>query len=236
MARNVRKQIKQPDVFQSRGVQALAWTQSHTKPILLAAAAVLLAGVAVWGYRYWSAKTQEKAAVSYMLAQEAKGPQELEALRRTALTYPKTRAGIQARLELGAKLRERGDLQAAEQEYRIVLASAAIIPMDKELAQRGLAAILEAQGKCDEAIGIWREILGRGSLISQEDLYLSISACQEKAGKPQEAAKTLEEFSQKFPQSPFLNEIYRERMNRLAGPAAKSGPSGKPNPATPPNR
>lgn len=231
MARNVRKEIKQPDAFQTAGARGMAWLESHAALILAAGAAVLLAGAALWGWRYWSAKTQEKAAISYMLAQEAKGPQEVEALRRTALQYPKTRAGILARLELAEKLREGGQLPGAEQEYRILLGSSAAVPMDQELAQRGLAAVLEAQGKCPEAIALWREILGRGSLVSQEDLYLAIAGCQEKAGSPQEAAKTLEEFSQKFPRSPFLNEIYRERMERLAKPAA---PAAKASPASPP--
>lgn len=229
MARTVRKEIKQPDAFQTLGAQGMAWLQTHAAPILIAGAAVALAAGGAWGYRYWSAKTQEKAAIAYMLAQEAQGPQGIEALRRIALQYPKTRSGVMARLELAEKLRGAGQLPAAEQEYRILLGSAAAGPMDKELAQRGLAAILEAQGKCSEAIAIWREIIGRGSLVSQEDLYLSIAGCQEKAGNPREAAKTLDEFSQKFPRSPFLNELYRERMNRLAGsaPASPANP-GKP--------
>lgn len=229
MARNVRKEIKQPDTFQTYGAESLTWLQSHGKHVAAGAGAAVLIAAGFWAYGYWSAKSHEKAALSYMLAQDAKGPEEIEALRRTAMAYPKTRAGIQARLELAAKLRERGELPAAEQEYRIVLAGGAASAMDRELAQRGQAAVLEAQGKCPEAVAVWREVLDRGSLISQEDLYLSIAGCQEKAGNLKEAARTLEEFSQKFPQSPFLNELYRERMNRLTSSAAAApAPPRKP--------
>ena len=231
MPPSIRKEIKQPDAFQTAGFQGMAWLQAHGNRILLAGAAVLIASGGAWGYGYWAAKTQEKASIAYMLAEDAKGPEAIEALRRTALQYPKTRSGVMARLELAEKLREGGQLPGAEQEYRILLGSDASVPMDKELAQRGLAAVLEAQGKCPEAIAVWREIIARGSLISQEDLYLAVAACQEKAGQPQEAAKTLEEFSQKSPRSPFLNEIHRERLDRLAKPVA---PAAKTPPASPP--
>ena len=233
MARTIRQQIKQPDAFQTAGFQGMAWLQAHASHILLAGAAVLAAAGGAWGYGYWAAKNQEKASIAYMLAEEAKGPEEIEALRRTALQYPATRSGVMARLDLAGKLREGGQLPGAEQEYRIVLGSGAAVPMDKELAQRGLAAVLETQGKCPEAVAIWREILARGSLISQEDLYLAVTSCQEKAGQPQEAAKTLEEFSQKFPRSPFLSEIHRERLDRLAKPAAPAAKAAPASPAKP---
>ncbi|MEK6711673.1 MAG: tetratricopeptide repeat protein [Nitrospinota bacterium] len=222
MARTIRQQIKQPDAFQILAGQGAGWIESHAKGLLIGGAALLLAVAGTWGYRYWAEKNEEKASIAYMLALEAEGPQEAEALRRTALAHPRTRGGVMARLDLARALREGGEHAGAEQEYQILLGSAAAQPLDRELAQRGLAATLELQGKCPDAITLWREIIGRGSLLGADDLYVQIANCEERAGDPRAAARTLEEFSQKFPQSPFLTEVLRERMDRLAGPAAKA--------------
>jgi len=82
---------------------------------------------------------------------------------------------------------------------------------------RGLAASLAAQEKCPEAVPLWQEILAKGTIFPPENLYLAIASCHEKDGKPAEALRTLEELSQKFPRSPFLDELVRDLMGRLAG-------------------
>jgi len=221
MAHITRKEIKQPDTFQTYAARAFEWLQARAKGLMTGAAVVLALAALIVGYRFWTERVAREASLAFALAESAgkngKGAEMEESLRKTALAFPKTRGGVLARLHLADLLRGRGAHQAAEAEYRILLASGAALPADRELAQRGLAASLAAQEKCPEAVPLWQEILAKGTIFPPENLYLSIASCHEKDGKPAEALRTLEELSQKFPRSPFLDELVRDLMGRLAG-------------------
>lgn len=217
MARSFRKEIKEPDSFQAFADKALQWYQANTKPILAAAAAVVVAVAAFFGYRAWNIRVREQAGLALAIAETIPGPEAENALRKAAERYPGTKAGIIARLHLAALLGGRGDHQASEREYRALIAADGLRETDLELARRGLAGSLSRQGNCAEAIAIWRGILDAGSLLTPEDLYISIGACLEGDAKAAEALKAYEELIEKHPGSPFITLRLRARMDRLSG-------------------
>ena len=130
------------------------------------------------------------------------GPEIEQTLRRTAEKYPSTRSGVIARLRLAEILNERGDTSSAEKEYRGLLKSDALSDTDRELARRGLAGSLALQGKCGDAAPIWKDILARGSLLTPEDIYLSLGDCYETGGSPPRLSRPTKSSSRNIPAAP----------------------------------
>ncbi len=170
---------------------------------------------------FWTERIAQKSSAAYGLAQlKAPGGKGLaveDALLKAALDYPRTRAGIMARLHLASLLRERGDYRRAEGEIQRILDNSAITDKDREIAMRGLAASMAGQGKCAEAIAIWQKLISDINQFSAEDIYVAAGKCYEKEGKRASALKMYEELSQKYPRSPFLDAALRERIRQLGG-------------------
>lgn len=224
MARTFRKEIRRPDALQTYGRRALLWVVENRRVFYIGLACAALAAAIFTGYRMWDERAREKASLAYGLARTASpngGGEAVEAaLQKVAADYPRSRPGLLARLRLAALLRERKEYQGARAQYELVEKSSASLESDKELARRGLASILMLEGACADAVALWQSILEKGSLFAPEDLYLSIAACQEMLGKPDDARKTYEELSRKHPESPFLSERIR---SKLSANAAKQG-------------
>jgi predicted negative regulator of RcsB-dependent stress response len=220
MARSFRKEIKAPDSFQLTVQKTLAWYRANEKTILVAAGALVIAIGSYVGYWAWNTSLHERAALGLAIAESL--PSEpavqqatLKALRKVSVDFPGTKAGILAKLRLGALLIEGGEHKAAEREYRGGIKTGGLGEMESELARRGLAGSLSLQGKCTEALPIWGEILTAGSLLAQEDLYISQSACLAELGKKGAALKSLETLIEKHPGSPFITPELRARMDHL---------------------
>ncbi len=217
MARTFRKEIRQPDALQTYGRKALVWFIENQKIFYAGLAAVVLVAAIFVGYRMWDERAREKASLAYGLAKiaspDGKGEAVEAALQQVSDNYPRSRPGLLARLHLAALLRERKEYQGARAQYELVAKSSISSETDKELAKRGVASVLMLQGACTEAIPLWESILGKGSLFTSEDLYVSIADCQEKLGRAEDARKTYEELSKKHPESPFLPEQIRSKLS-----------------------
>jgi hypothetical protein len=59
--KKMKQEIRKPDFFQTAFRQVLEWTKGHRKVCIAAAAAVLVAALAVWGYGAYRAGEDEKA-------------------------------------------------------------------------------------------------------------------------------------------------------------------------------
>jgi predicted negative regulator of RcsB-dependent stress response len=217
MARSFRRAIREPDTLQALAGWASDFYSAYAKIILSVVAAALLLGGGFIGYRVWDAQIREKASLALAIARGKSpgGPEAEVLLKKAADEFPGTKSGKIAGLRLAMLLRERGDHQGAEREYRKLLKAGNLVNTDLEIARRGLAGSLSLQGKCDEAVSIWRDILGAGSLITPEDIYVSMGGCLEVSGKPTEALKVYEELIQKHPGSPYITAQLRARMRAL---------------------
>lgn len=209
MVRSFRKEIKEPDSFHVYAEKATIFYESNSKAILVVSLALLISLGGLFGYRAWKKHLSDRSNIALAIAQTG------EALRRAADTYPGTRASIIARLRLAMLLRKQGTHKDSEKEYRRLLDSDGISEMDRELALRGLAGTLSLQGKCAKSIPIWRKILNRGSLLTAEDLYISVGNCLEEIGKKTDALKEFEDLVQKHPGSPFITGQIRAQIKSL---------------------
>ncbi len=217
MARSFRKHIREPDSFQALADWASDFYRAYAKIILGVVAGLLLLGGGYLGYSAWDAQNREDASLALAIAwgKSPDGPEAEESLKKAADEYPGTKSGIIAGLRLAMLLRERGDHQGAEREYRKLLGAGNLVNTDLEIARRGLAGSLSLQSTCDEAVSIWRDILDAGSLLTPEDLYISMAGCLEESGKSAEALKVYEELIQKHPGSLFITALLRARMRAL---------------------
>lgn len=233
MTRSFRKEIKEPDTFHRWGEKAFFWFAKNQKTVFAAIGAVIIIALGVVGYIYWSDHVKKQAALSLASADIATSEAAKEqALRRTMKNYGSTRSGVIARLRLATLLKDAGKETEAEKSYREALESSSLNETDREIAERGLAASLARQGKCNEAIPHWRGILNRGSLLAPEDLYVAIGACYETLGKSAEAVRTYEELIQKYPASPFItpdiqNFVLKQKSGAKDKEASKRPTEGK---------
>ena len=97
MAHITRKEIKQPDTFQTYAARAFEWLQARAKGLMTGAAVVLALAALIVGYRFWTERVAREASLAFALAESAgkngKGAEMEESLRKTALAFPKTRGG-----------------------------------------------------------------------------------------------------------------------------------------------
>ena len=217
MARTFRKEIRQPDALQTYGRKMVLWFIENQKIFYVGLGAVIVVAAIFVGYRMWDERAREKASLAYGLAKfaspDGKGEAAEAAFQKVADDYPHSRPGLLARLHLAALLRDRKQIQGARAQYELVVKSGVSSETDKELAKRGIASVLMLDGACGEAIPVWESILKNGSLFTSEDLYISIANCMEKLGRVEDARKTYEELSKKHPESPFLTDQIRAKLN-----------------------
>lgn len=217
MARTFRKEIRQPDALQTYGRKMVLWFIENQKIFYVGLGAVIVVAAIFVGYRMWDDRAREKASLAYGLAKfaspDGKGEAAEAAFQKVADDYPHSRPGLLARLHLAALLRDRKQYQGARAQYELVVKSGVSSETDKELVKRGIASVLMLEGACGEAIPVWESILKKGSLFTSEDLYISIANCQEKLGRVEDARKTYEELSKKHPESPFLTDQIRAKLN-----------------------
>ena len=217
MARTFRKEIRQPDALQTYGRKMVLWFIENQKIFYVGLGAVIVVAAIFVGYRMWDERAREKASLAYGLAKfaspDGKGEAAEAAFQKVADDYPHSRPGLLARLHLAALLRDRKQYQGARAQYELVVKSGVSSETDKELVKRGIASVLMLEGACGEAIPVWESILKNGSLFTSEDLYISIANCMEKLGRVEDARKTYEELSKKHPESPFLTDQIRAKLN-----------------------
>ena len=217
MARTFRKEIRQPDALQTYGRKMVLWFIENQKIFYVGLGAVIVVAAIFVGYRMWDERAREKASLAYGLAKfaspDGKGEAAEAAFQKVADDYPRSRPGLLARLHLAALLRDRKQIQGARAQYELVVKSGVSSETDKELAKRGIASVLMLEGACGEAIPVWESILKKGSLLTSEDLYISIANCMEKLGRVEDARKTYEELSKKHPESPFLTDQIRAKLS-----------------------
>jgi tetratricopeptide (TPR) repeat protein len=98
---------------------------------------------------------------------------------------PVTENSAWVRVQLGNLLFAKGDLALAEQEYQRTLA---LLPGYVH-AQAGLGRVRAAQGRMDEAAGLYEQAIARMPL---PEFVIALGELHEAAGRPAEAAKQYE--------------------------------------------
>jgi len=141
--------------------------------------------------------------------EEAKLDAALPLLLEAADRYPDSDAGIAARYTAASILARLGRFLEAEQLYREVV--------DKDsgiyarTARLGLADVLLAQGKYDDAINIYTEMSrDANSQIPVDSVLMQLGRAYTRAGRTEEAAGAFNRVISEFPQSLYAADAKRE--------------------------
>jgi predicted negative regulator of RcsB-dependent stress response len=117
-----------------------------------------------------------------------------------------------ARLALSQKLREAGDLAGSTAVLKEFQARHAGHPMESG-ALTGLAANLEAEGKADEALEIYRSVSAKfGRSFSAPLALLQTARIHRAAGRVADAKQAYEALQSQFPRSLFAAEALSENQ------------------------
>jgi tetratricopeptide (TPR) repeat protein len=233
-----RKDMKGPDKFQAAATHAAGWAGSHGKQLALAVVAVAAVVAVVAALVSWRASRAEKAGdllyrtlvvasgqISSVPLPNVPGPTYAsdaerqkavaEAAQKVRQQFPSSRAATTAALAEGDAQYRLGQWDAALASFQAYLASA---PADDALRFAGLdgvARVHEAKGQLAEAAQAW-ERAGEVKAFADR-ATLERARVLAKAGKVDEARKTLSGFPEQFKESPLRAEA-AERLARLGQP------------------
>ena len=130
-----------------------------------------------------------------------------------------------ARLTLSQKLRDSGDLAGSTAVLKEFQSRHAGHPMESG-ALTGLAANLEAEGKAEEALELYRTVTNRfGRSFSAPLALLQTARIHRAQGRIGEAKQAYEALQSQFPRSMFAAEALSENQ-KLIVPAKESSGSG----------
>ncbi len=161
-----RKQLRQPDEFQTFFGRAHDFLGQNLKQVLVLAAVVLLAGAAALGVRAYQRHRDRMAGDQFYAALSALDQKHYGEARagfeKLAQDDPGREAGRLARLYLGACYAEEGELAKAREAFAAYL-GASRDPLFRSLALAGLAVVYERMGdlkKAQEAYARAAEVRG----------------------------------------------------------------------------
>ena len=234
-----RHHLKQNEFAETAARVAAGMAQYRDR--LVGIVAVVVVGAAViGGYLWWQGRTSSRAdalfgrAVSIAQAQIAPAPTlpgatqapntypteqarqaaALQAFQEIALAYPSTATGTAAKYHVAALFLEAGRLPEAEQAFRGVVTDAGR-SLYGPTARLGLASVLSAQAKHDEAIKILTDLSGdRDGALPVDAVLMELGRACLKAGKIPEARAAFKRIVDSFPDSSFVAEA-RQRLTTM---------------------
>jgi tetratricopeptide (TPR) repeat protein len=213
-------------------IEALAWLELRRKQIGYGLAALLVAGL-VLSYYLYSRGQREVAgarALSEALVQNLLGEAQAfpsAALLEVAQRYAGTRAGGHALLLAATALFQEGDLARAQARFEQFLREHRQSPLVNQ-AIFGLATCLQAQGKTEEAMDLYRSLVER-RLETDPVVYLArlrLGQLCEARGEFDRARRYYEEVARALPMSGLGGEarLYLQALleahPELVGPPA----------------
>lgn len=176
---------------------------------------VLLAALAFAGYTGFSwvaAQKREAASRAFANATTA------DALKVFIAGQGDSVIAGNARLALSQKLRDAGDLAGSSAVLKEFQSKHAGHPMESGVLT-GLAANLEADGKADEALEIYRSVTAKfGRSFSAPLALLQTARIHRAAGRVADAKQAYEALQSQFPRSLFAAEALSENQ-KLVVPA-----------------
>ena len=141
----------------------MAWFETRKRPVLWASGAVVVAGVVI-GFMIWhrgARQTSASEALSKVTSRGVTPPgasDAPQALLKVAAEYPDTAAAGRALLLAGAGLFTEGKYAEAKAQFERYLRAYAESPFTGQ-ALLGVATCLDLQGKTNEAIAAYNDII-----------------------------------------------------------------------------
>jgi TolA-binding protein len=142
--------------------------------------------------------------------EQAKAEASLPKFYEAANAYPNTEAGVTARYHAASILASLGRHAEAEQRYREVMDKAGS-GIYGRTARLGLADVLAAQKKYDDAIAIYTELSRESNpQIPVDSVLMQLGRTYAQAGRREEAVRAFNRIVEEFPQSLYLSDAKRE--------------------------
>jgi tetratricopeptide (TPR) repeat protein len=218
-----RRQLKE-DKFAETAQGAAVWTASHRRPIIYAAAALIVIVLAVTGFVTWQNKQNETANIALSgamrvfntslrpagspatpdvqtftsLAERGKAAQAQ--FKSVADKYPHTDAGKIARYLEGVAAMQAGDSATAEQQLKAAADSG-----DKNvaaLAKMALASHYRAVNRSSDAVRIYKDLADHPTeTVAKPAAQLAMAEMYE-SSDPKEATTLYQQIQKEYPNSP----------------------------------
>ena len=221
----------------------------HGRTIALGTVAVLLVVGSVFGYRAFTARTEERAqadlaaAIAVMSAPVAgeielgsapppstetyptavaRADAALKQLLATADAYGRTDAGLRARYYAASLYAETDRPQEAATAFTQVRDGAGASTLLGRMATLGLASMQVRQQQFDAAIASLQELSQRrDGPLPLDAVLVQLADAYQAAGRSAEAAQTLQRVIDEFPQSPYAADA-RQRVDALQAAPSKA--------------
>ena len=230
-----RKEMKGPDWFQARAVDAASWATRNQKRIVVALGGALAVLAVALGISAWMSEREAKAgALLYRTLEAVDGEISsvplpglgrkvfasaverdravLDAAAEVIQAHPSSAAARTAALAAGDAHLRLGEWDAALESYQRSLAG----PAEDSLrfsALEGVAAAHEGKGDLEQAARDY-ERLGAEAAAFKDRATLERARVLARAGKAEEARSILKRFPEDFKDSPLRAEA-EERLRRL---------------------
>lgn len=244
-----REQLKHNEAADAL-VAAGSFLSQHGRTLVLAAVAVLLLVGAVFGYRAFKTRTEERAQTQLASAVEilnapvaaapapgvapvpaAAGTYATEAARAdaaltqllaTAESYGRTDAGVRARYYAASLYAETNRLQEAAAAYERVRDQAGASTLLGRMASLGLASVQVRQKQFEPAIKLLQDLAQRrDGPLPVDAVLVQLAEAYQQAGRAAEASQTLQRVIDEFPQSPYAADA-RQRVEAFQATASKA--------------
>ena len=225
-----RKELRQPDEFETLTGQAVAWVRGNPQILLGVLAAVVVAALAGVLFGRMRAARQEAAAVDFGTAHTAfeagKFAQAADAFATLAREHPRTSSGRLAGLYRAHAVARQGDPAAAATAYGEYLATSPEPAYLRQAALTGLAQAKEASGDTAAALEAY---LQAGALEGpyRTDALLGASRLQEATGHADQAREVYARLLKEAP-DPRLRELLLAKLPPGDRPSEGAGAEAPP--------
>jgi len=223
-----RKDLRQPDEFETLTGQAADWADTHRPQLIAIAVAIALVAVGVLVVKRWRASERASAAADFRRAHalfdNKKYDEATTAFNQLIVDYSRTPAGGLGRLYRAHAIARGGDAEEAATAYGEYLATSPESPYLRQEALVGLGYAKEATGDAAGAIDAYSQAAAIDGPF-QQDASLAEARLHEAAGDAKRAQEIYTRVLETLPDGD-LRATLVSKLPPGSAPAAPAGQGG----------
>ncbi|MFI5304516.1 MAG: YfgM family protein [Nitrospiria bacterium] len=244
-----RIQVKKPtNIIEIETLSERIWkgVQNRKTPLLILVGGILLFGVAISGYFYYSGLSERRAqdlefaayseyTKSTKLSGAEKGKQLKSAIdlyQKIMMTYPKTKTAGLASFYLGNAYVDLKDYDKAIEYYQKSVTSLSLDEMMRGVVHLRLGYVYLYKNDNDKALSEFSQVEKNPLTRNQDFAAYEIGRIYEAQGKKNEALGEYESLVKTYPSSPLTGEV-SSKISEIKGPSAATANPGTATPVVP---